>query len=576
MSPSAPLLLGLGLIALPVIAAYLHRQRRRKQEVSSALLFRVIAGENAPTKRALARPRHLVSLIVVLLALLSLVLAAADFRRETTKPRDWIVVLDTSASMGATVLGSERSRLDEAREALGDALASMGPGDRVALVTAGEATAVQIGLTEDHGKVAELAATVTADGSSEALPRALKIADAMAMGEDAEIVLITDGVGVSLPEMKRAPQIHTVGSAGPNLGINALAVREADALGLAEVFLSVTSNVGSDREIEVVLSVDDTVVDVLPLTVPSRSAAELLHRVALPEGKRVTAALQNHGDDVLAVDDVASTPRAEGERVRVLLVTRTRVSFTAEALRLHPRVDLRILGPFDVAPDDPADLLILEADYRAGSLPPARAVLAMGIDPAPLGVELGPSVPAPDIMRWSFDDPLFRFVDLESIELPRANTLVMTEGMRSLLDCEQGPLAVEFRNPIEDAQEPGASRDVVVFGFAPHDSDLVLRVGFVNLIANAVEWAAPAVPEDPGALPAQVLPATESRLDPVRAIPGALQGDFAERPAAERPLWRTLAWLALALLMLEGVLPWGMRGVHGLRGKLASMRRPKP
>ncbi|MCR9160334.1 MAG: vWA domain-containing protein [Nannocystaceae bacterium] len=548
--------LALGLVAVPIVAAYLHRQRRRRQEVSSALLFRVIAGENTPTKRALARPRHLFSLIAVLLAVLALIAAAADFQRETSKPRDWIIVLDTSASMGATVLGADVSRLDEARDTLADALASMGPGDRVALVTAGAATAVQIGLTEDHGAVMDLAAGVTADGSSEALPRALAIADAMATGDDAEIVLLTDGVGVSIPSMRRAPQVHTVGSAGPNLGINALAVREADALGLAEVFLSVTSNVGSDREVEVVLQVDDTVVDVLPLTVPSRSAAEHLHRVALPEGARIRATLQNHGDDVLSLDDVASTPRAEGERVGVVLVSRTRVSFTAEALRLHPRVDLRVLGPFDVAPSETADLLILEADYRAGPLPPARAVLAMGIDPTPLGVERGPSVPAPDIMRWSFDDPLFRFVDLESIELPRANTLRLNEGMRSMLDSEQGPLAVQFNRD---------GRDVVVFGFAPHDSDLVLRVGFVNLIANAVEWAAPQAPDDPGAEPPRVLPATESRIDPVRAIPGALQGDFADRPATDSPLWRTLAWVALGLLLLEGLLPWSARALGWAR-----------
>lgn len=550
MNVGAPLLGALGLLAVPLVAAYLHQQRRRRQQVSSAMLFRAIAGENTPTRRALAKPRHLLSLLLVLLALFALVAAALDIRPERGAPRDWVVVLDTSASMGATVLGSERSRLDEARDALRDALSAMGPGDRVALVTAGEATAVQIGLTEDHGKILELAGAATAEGSSEALPRALSIADAMARGDDAQIVLLTDGVGVSIPDMDRAPQIHTVGSAGPNLGINALAVREADALGLAEVFLSITSNVGTDRDVEVVLEVDDTVVDVLPLTVPSRSAVEHLVRVALPEGTRVRATLQDHGDDVLAVDDVASTPRAEGERVHVVLVSRTRVSFTAEALRLHPRVDLRIIGPFDVAPSDPADLLILEADYRAGALPPARAVLAMGIDPAPLGVTLGPSVPSPDIMRWSFDDPLFRFVDLESIELPRANTLQLEEGMRSMLDSEQGPLAAAFRRD---------DRNIVVFGFAPHDSDLVLRVGFVNLIANAVEWAAPAAPEDPGAAPPQVLPAVESRLDPIRAIPGALQSDFADQPTPQRPLWRTLAWLGLALVLVEGVLPWGAR-----------------
>ncbi len=131
--------------------------------------------------------------------------------------------------------------------------------------------------------------------------------------------------------------------------------------------------------------------------------------------------------------------------------------------------------------------------------------------------------------------------------------------MQSLLDSEQGPLAVHARL---------ADQDLVVFGFAPHDSDLVLRVGFVNLIANAVEWAAPAAPDDPGALPAQVLPATESQLDPVRAIPGALQGSFADHPAPQRPVWRSLAWLALALLVLEGLLPWGTRGWAWARARI--------
>ena len=37
---------------------------------------------------------------------------------------------------------------------------------------------------------------------------------------------------------------------------------------------------------------------------------------------------------------------------------------------------------------------------------------------------------------------------------------------------------------------------------------------------------------------------------------------------AQRPPWRMLAWIALALLMLEGLLPWGKRGTTWLRHKL--------
>ncbi len=559
MNIAQPLLLAMGLLAIPVVGAYLHRRKRKTKSVPSALIFRSIAGDNTPTRRALATPRHLVSLLVVLVALLTLVVATADLRPSDAPPRDYVVVLDTSASMGATELDSDRTRLDEARETLTDAVSSLGPGDRLALVTSGAQTVVRIGLTEDHPKVLELAAALVPQGSSEAMPQALQIADAMAANEDARVILLTDGVGVSVPELRASPQVVTVGTSGPNLGINALAVREADALGLAEVYLSVSSDIGSDREVEVVLSVDETIVDVFALTVPSKGAVEKLHRVELPEGERVSATLQNHGDDVLGVDDVATTPRIEGERVRVVLVTRTRVSFTAEALRLHPRVDLRIIGPFDTAPSEAADLLILETDYRAGPLPAAPAVLALGVDPTPFGLELGSRVPAPEIMRWSFDDPLFRFVDMDAIELPRAQTVDLAPGVRSLLDSEQGALAVQTRND---------DRDVVYFGFAPHDSDLVLRVGFVNLMANVVEWAAPAPEPDPALPTAAVLPATETLLDPVSAIPGTLHGDFADRPASERPLWRWLAWIALGLLVLEGLLPGAVRVVGVLRRKL--------
>lgn len=560
MSIASPILLSLGLLALPVIAAYLHRRKRKTQRVSSALLFRVIAGENTPTRRALATPRHLVSLGLILAALIAMVVGAADLRPQTYQPHDTVIVLDTSASMGAQVSGSNRSRLDEARDALRDAVGSMGPGDRLALVTSGAQTSVQIGLTEDHEAVLALADEAQPEGSSANLEQALTIADAMAAGSDgtkAGVVLLTDGVGVSVPAaLDRTPQIVTVGSTGPNLGINALSVREADALGLAEVYLSISSNISTDRDVEVVLAVDETIVDVLPIAVPSRSAVETLHRVELPAGARVVAKLQNHGDDVLSVDDVASAPRAQGQRVRVVLVTRSRVSFTAEALRLHPRVDLRILGPFDSAPAEPADLLILEADYRAGELPASRAVLAMGVDPTPFGLQVDQRVPAPEIMRWSFDDPLFRFVDLDAIDLPRAETLRLQEGVRSLLDSERGALAVEAKL---------GERDLVFFGFAPHDSDLVLRVGFVNFIANAVEWAAPAAPDDPSARPAEVLPATETLLDPVSAIPGTTRGDFGEREPTKRPLWRWLAWIALGLMVVEGLLPWGSLALHRWR-----------
>jgi hypothetical protein len=558
--PLAFVLLGM---ALPVVAAYLHRRKRRSKTVPSAILFRVIAGENVPTKRALASPRHIVSLVLILVALIALAIAIADLRPEAERPRDYIVVLDTSASMGATVPGSTDTRLDEAIDQLETAVERLGPGDRLALITSGDSTVVRIGLTEDHGKVIELAAAQEPAGSSTGMTQALRIADAMAGSRDGVVVLLSDGVRLSIPEMKHMPQHVPVGRPGPNVGINGLAVREADSLGLAEIYVMIGSDAGRERDGEIALMVDDKIVDVVPVAIPSTGKIEKLHRVALPEGERVVAKLQRHGEDVLAADDVADTARRVGNRLSVLLVARSRVSFTAEALRLHPRVDLRIVGPYDAVGQETYDLIVLESPYEAGPLPPAPRLLVLGGPPEQAGLVAAQRVTAPDVLRWSFDDPLFRFVDLSTLEVPRATTVEITEGVRALVDGEQGALA---------AAHTWEGRDVVYFGFAPHESDLVLRVGFVNLVANVVEWATPIGDPDDSA-PPSVLPESETMLDPPPAVPGTVHGNFTDRSPSEQPLWRWLVWLAFGLVLGEGLLPWGKWAFDRLRPRLRPRRK---
>lgn len=566
MTAAQPLAFVLFGMALPVLAAYLHRRKRRSKTVPSAILFRAIAGENVPTRRALASPRHIVSLVLVLLALVALVVAIADLRPEQEKPRDYVVVLDTSASMGATVPGSTRTRLDEAVELLGKAVEKLGPGDRLALVTSGASTVVRIGLTEDHAKVLELAAQAEPAGSSAAMAQALRIADAMAGSGDGVIILLSDGVGVGVPQLRHMPQHVPIGRPGPNVGINGLAVREADALGLAEVYVVVGSDAGNARDAEVALLVDETIVDVVPIAIPSSGKVEKLHRVQLPEGERVIAKLQRHGEDVLAADDTAETARRVGNRASVLLVARSRVSFTAEALRLHPRVDLRVIGPYDAPRSDRYDLVVLETPYEAGPLPEAPRVLALGGPPEQVGLVAAQRVTAPDVLRWSFDDPLFRFVDFSTLEVPRATTVQLREGVRSLVDGEQGALAVAHA---------WNDREVVYFGFAPHESDLVLRVGFVNLMANVVEWAAPPSDADAASAPPNVLPAAETLLDPPAALPGTVRGNFTDRRPSEQPLWRLLVWLAFGLVLGEGLLPWGKLAWDRLRPRWKARVRRK-
>lgn len=563
MTPTLPWAFAALVLAVPLVAAYLHRRRRTDKRVPSVIILRAIAGTSRPTRRAWSRPRHLVSLVLVLLALVGLVVALADLRDDDDRPRDFVVVLDTSASMAAS---DGETRLARGIEAVGLALESLHAGDRVALVTTGAQSLVRIGLTEDHARVLELARTATAGGTSQGAARAIRLADAIcSAGRDGSIVLISDRVGVDVPTT-RCPLEHvSVGRDGPNAGIVALSVREADALGLSEIHVGVVSELGREQALELSLRVDDAVVDVVSIDVPASGEIEKLHRMPLPPGERVSAAITHAREDVLVLDDTASVARHGGARVSVLLIAQTRLSFTAEALRLHPRVDLRVIGPQDaLAPGEAFDLVVLEADYQAGPLPLAPKIVALGTTASRLGVATRSEVDTPEILRWSFDHPLFRFVDLQGLDVPEAATLAPTAEQTSLIDTEQGSLALA-------GQWDG--RELVYVGFAPHQSDLVLRVGFVNFVANLVEWAAPPPPEQDDGREG-VLSAIETRVAPPGPLPGAARSRFSSSAFGGAPLWSYLAIAAFGALCLEWLLPAFASAVVRLRRRRAKAVRP--
>jgi len=549
MTPSAPWALALAALALPVVAAYFHRRRRTPRRVPSAMLLRVIAGPATPRSRAIAKPRHLLSLLLVLLALAGLVAALVDLQRDDDEPRNTIVVLDTSASMGTVDWGGDQSRLAVAVERLETSLDRLGQQDRVALVTADDQATVRVGLTEDHGRVLAVARELKPAGSSDGSLAALRIAEAMCRANDhAAVVLLSDGVGVSTPTVTRCAVEHVpIGRIGPNAGISALSVREADALGLAEIYLAVTADLDKPAPgVEVEIDVDGQLREVVPLDLPAKGEVKRLLRVPLPPGRRVTATLHPVEGDTLAADDVAWAPRRIGGRIRTLLVTSTRLSFTAEALRLHPRVDLSVIGPNDATPTERFDLVVLEAERDPAALPEASHLVALGAPATGLGFAVERAdVEGAEIVRWSFDDPLFRFVSFDEVQIPRASILAVGEGQTSLIDSADGPLAVA-------GSVDGQPR--IAFGFVPHESDFVLRVGFVNLVANLVEWAAPPAPEGEEA-ESFAMPASESRVDPPDQVPGTTRGEFSGPVRTRMAIWRLLAWIVAGLLALEWLLP---------------------
>lgn len=539
MSLVYPLAFALLALVVPIFAAHLWRKRVDPRRVSSTLLLRKIAAPKEPPKRGVSQPKHLFSLVLLVLAIVISALAVADVRREGEAPRDLVIVLDTSASMGAKDDGTTRFAM--AVDKLESILASLHTGDRVALVTTGGQNVVRVGLTEDYTSVVAIAKTLTTGGTSDHSSAALRLADGIcAQSAAGRIVLLSDGVGVSVPETSCGIEHVPTGTDVPNAGISEMSVRAGDAFGISEVHIAVTSALGKAQRAEIALLAGDRVIDLAAIDLPARGKAERLLRLELPAGEELSAELKLAEPDALTDDDVATAQRAEGGRVQTVLVSPAERSFTAEALRLHPRVDLTVVKSGEsIAEDAKLDLVVLEALPKDGLVPPAKHLVTFGMPPQVAGLQDGKRVERPDIVRWAFSDPLFRYVDFQGVKIPVGTLMTPGKTQRTLIDSEEGSLV------LLDAQP---EREVLYVGFSPFESDFVLRVGFVNFMANVVEWASSA-----SSVGAQkgVLSGTESALNMPDSLEGANVKQIGKLRVPDLPLWRWAVLAVLGILALE-------------------------
>jgi hypothetical protein len=113
---------------------------------------------------------------------------------------------------------------------------------------------------------------------------------------------------------------------------------------------------------------------------------------------------------------------------------------------------------------------------------PAADLLLVNPPPNPL-FEVGGTFTNTALVRVAANDPLTRFVDWSQVHLLRARQVTVPEWARVLVQAEGGPLVF--------AGEVGGRR-VAVLTFDLHDSDLPLQVTYPVLMANLINYLAPA------------------------------------------------------------------------------------
>ncbi|MCY4526075.1 MAG: VWA domain-containing protein, partial [Anaerolineaceae bacterium] len=526
-----PLALAGALLALPILLLYMLRLRRQELEVPSIMLWQQLLQDteaNTPWQRL--RRNLLLLLQLLILAALVLALARPFITVPAAGSGQIVLLLDASASMNASDVEAGtrfRAAQDEARAAV----AALGANDRVTLIRVAEQPQLLLAASNDPLALQAAIDSARPGMGSADWPAAPPLAlGGMAQADDYSLVIISDG-GLGdpalLPELPDKVTWLPVGRASDNLAITALATRRR-AGQPAQLFTRVTNYGARDSEVVLSLKVDGELVASAYHEVQAGADLPLVVD-ALPASFRqieasLTIPLASQIPDHLELDNRAWALVEGGSGSRVLLFSPGN-RFIEEVLRSLPGVDA-FRGDLSAGlPREAYDLTILDR-WQPEQLP-AGDLLFINPRRDNALFTVGEEQEFALDIRVTPGDARTRFVDLDDVSVQRW-TPVDAPWAQTLVEADGSPLLL--------AGEVDG-RQVAIFTFDVHRSDLALQIAWPVLMANLLDWFAP-----PGLLSARASMAVGDALQ-LRPPPDAEglrvrlpDGTLQDLSLARRPL----------------------------------------
>ncbi len=465
-------------IVLPVIVLfYLLKQKKQEKVISSTMLWQqVLADTISQTPWQKLRRNLLLFLQLLLALLLVLALTRPYLQRIQEGGNNYILLLDTSASMAVVEAGG-KSRLDLAKAELERLVAAQKKGTKFTVIKVGTVPEVLVNQSRNPQEIFSQLKKVKPGLYQANLETSLSLVTAMIeKGTKAQVIFYSDG-GVDAPEGPVGLTdflYRRVGTRDDNVAIGAFAVREGEAGPLA---LTRIDNYGpKSSTVSVQLWGQDRLLDVQSVTVgpgkPEYLFWPIKDNAPYYEARIVEA-------DALAADNRAWLVPPRTQQNKVLLVSRGNL-FLEQALKLNPGLDVRKAAPEDFKEiRDKYDLYVFDAFWP--DQPPRGCVLLF--NPPPASGLAGPDdIGLKDTTLKPADNAVMHNVSWNDVHIAKSKPLKDNGGWQAVLTADGKTVAALGR--IGDYKS-------VVFGFDLHQSDLPLRPGFPILIQNLTAWLVP-------------------------------------------------------------------------------------
>ena len=494
------------------VALYLLDRTRRK-EVVATLRFWVVPGQPSPVtrRRKIQQP---ISLLLQLLGMALLLLALAEFQfgGRQSQRRDHVIVLDTSAWMGAQAPGAQvpgaaqvpnrpgATLMDLAKAGAIGWLRAVPSADRVMLIRADGLATPATAWENDHRNIIkailESQPGATALNLSQGLNFASQIQKAAGSGVSGEIVYVGPGRltareanNLNLPNLP-ALRVIAVNDDVANAGLRSLGARRAPGKDAWDVLARIHNYGGSPRAVSVTLAFGNAPEGTRTVVIPAGGEQEASFQVNTRAAGVLDARL--YPKDAFLGDNYAALEIPQMRSVHAIVYS-DQPDRIRPALASDPRViaDFRPTAQFKAeAPkaDTLLDTLLILDRFRPAAFPSGNV---LWIDP-PSGPGAGvikERVDHPKEISWTPDQPLTTGLRVRDLQIDQASVFEPATGDMRLASIDKGAIA------IASVSSDGKSH-VVTLGFDPFAPALRYELATPLLLANVLRYMAPDVFRD--------------------------------------------------------------------------------
>jgi hypothetical protein len=480
-------LLGLaGIVSAGIVALYLLDRTKRKQVVATLRFW--TAGklpEELKHKRRVHQPWSLL-LQVISMILLLLAIAGPRFGDLGTS-RDHVLVLDTSAWMGARA--RQGILLDQAKNAALVYVNSLPLADRVMLVRADALATPVTQFESNKSAVAEAIRRSRPSTSALNLEQALEFAQQAQklQSQKAGEIVFVGAARIPKQENEIAVpanlRVISIPSNGENVGLRKLGVRRA-ATGVDawEAFVELRNDGQKAREITLLLQFAGTAAGSKTMTLGAGSETQATFVFQAKKAGLLEARVTSTSGrgDAFPQDDTAAIEVPIGKPLRVAVYS-PEPDLLKPLLAGNPQVEATFELPAKFDAQAAADIFVFDrfvpkdAPKNAASIwiePPAGSPFAIRSTAANVKLE-----------QWHQETALGAGLYTKDVDLASTEVFNLAPGDRAVADTAQGPVVVERSGAVKMA----------ALGFDPVRSAMKYDLATPLLMANLLRWMAPEV-----------------------------------------------------------------------------------